>query len=65
MENIKLEGRYLENQTSWVVETLSAFISHDALTELHMVQNKTNKLPIESLHNTTVKFRPSLNGSEL
>ena len=29
------------------------FIPHGPLTELHMVQNKTSKLTLESLHDTT------------
>ena len=48
-----LEGLFLKNQTSWAVEIFNVFISHGPLTELHMVQNKTSKLPLKSLHNTT------------
>ena len=47
------EGRYLESQTSWAIEILNDFVSHGPVTELHMVQNKTSNLPLQSLHNTT------------
>ena len=60
-----LEGRYLENQTSWAVEILKYFISHGPLTDWHIVQNKTSKWPLKSLHNTTAHFFPGLHGSEL
>ena len=48
-----LEGRYLENQTPWAIEILHDFIPYGPLTDLHMVRNKTSKLPLKSLHNTT------------
>ena len=51
-----LEGRYLENQTSWTVDILKYFISHGPLTDWYIVQNKTSKGPLKSLHNTTAHF---------
>ena len=48
-----LEGRYLENKTPYAVEILHDFISYGPLTDLHMFRNKTSKLPLKSLHNTT------------
>ena len=53
MASFILEGRYLKNQTPLAVEILHDFISYDPLTDLHMVRNKTSKLPLKSLHNTT------------
>ena len=43
-----LEGRYLENQTSYAVEIMHDFISYGPLTDLHMVRNKTSKQPLKS-----------------
>ena len=48
-----LEGRYLENQTPWGVDILHDFIPYGPLTDLRMVRNKTSKLTLISLHNTT------------
>ena len=41
-----LDGRYLETQTSLDVEILKYFISNGPLTDWHIVQNKTSKLPL-------------------
>ena len=60
-----LEGRYLENQTSQPVEILKHIISHGPLTDQDIIQNKTSKLPLKSLHNATAWFRPGLHGSEV
>ena len=40
-----LEGRYLENQIPYAVESLHDFIPYGPLTDLHMVWNKRVSYP--------------------
>ena len=48
-----LEGRYLGEPNIVGCWNLEYIISHGPLTDSHIVQNKTSKLPLKSLHNTT------------
>ena len=62
--SIKVEGRYLENETFQAVEICNDFILQGSLRYQPILQNKKDRIAIKLLRNTTSLFRPDLNGSE-